>query len=389
MENLAKATITQATNIIRKMIVNGKNKPVMLWGPPGIGKSYAIKQLAFELAETHYPTLDNYIPKADGYMFAHGGAEPFIDRRISMMDAVDFLGVPSVDKNLIGNNITKFNPQDWMPVPEIHGSHGIIVLDEFFADTARATRVAAYQFLQDRMVGDFRLQDGWVIIAASNRAEDKAAVTAASYDPALSNRFIGHYEITLDPNGWVEWALNNGIAAELAAFVKFRPDLLHEYPDGGIERGRVAYATPRSMAAASDILDIQYDPTLEHIALEGCVGSAVAAELSGFLRTIRLVPDPDAILRDPDNAPIPTEVSTLYALAVLLGKRADQQSLGAVIRYLSRIEESQIDDSDHPCSVGSGEFVVLAVSVATSRDPAVKECEAYINFKIKFKDVFV
>ena len=74
---------------------------------------------------------------------------------------------------------------------------------------------------------------------------------------------------------------------------------------------------------------------------------------------------------------------------MLLGKRADQQSLGAVIRYLSRIEESQIDNSDHPCSVGSGEFVVLAVSVATSRDPAVKECEAYINFKIQFKDVFV
>jgi hypothetical protein len=94
--------------------------------------------------------------------------------------------------------------------------------------------------------------------------------------------------------------------------------------------------------------------------------------LAGFLHIVRTLPDVNGILRDPDGADVPNETSTLYALTSLLGKRADEDTFPAVVRYLSRTSE---------------EFAILAVSIATARDPDLKETKTYIDFKIANKDI--
>ena len=338
---LPKVNLVQAIEFLHAYIKAGKTKPVLLWGPPGIGKSAAIKALADELE--------------------YG----FIDARLSQLDPVDLRGVPS-----ISGSTTQWNVPSWLPNEKIHGKRGFLLLDEPFT-AARSVLNACYQLLHDGALGDYVLPGGWIILAASNRAEDKAGVVG-TLDSAVLNRFATHFEIVPDVQAWSEWALHNGVQDELIAFIRFRPECLHEYPDGGIQKGTVAYSTPRSLVAASDILTLGLDANIEQAALEGAVGPAVAAELAGFLNIVRTLPDVAGILRDPKGADIPTETSTLYALASLLGKRADADNFAAVLDYLGRTSE---------------EFAILAVAIATAHDPDLKATKAYIDFKINNKDV--
>ena len=340
--DLPKVNLVQAAEFLNAWISSGNKKPVFLWGPPGVGKSSLVQALA------------------DSTEFG------FIDTRLSQLDPVDFRGVPTVIKG-----ITTWNAPSWLPRAETHGERGCLFLDEFFLGS-RAVCAAAYQLLQDRAVGDYVLPPGWIILAASNRPEDKAGLTGGTFDSALVNRFAAHFEIVPDVDAWAEWALGSDVSPELVAFIRFRPELLHEFPEGGIPKGRIAYSTPRSLVSAGDIIKLGCAPRLEQAALEGCIGAGVAAELAGFLQIIRTLPDVGGILRHPDTADIPTETSTLYALASLLGKRADAATFAAVIRYLERASE---------------EFAILAVSIATSRDESLKFTEAYIQFKINHKDI--
>jgi len=339
---IPKVNLVQAVEFLDSWITQGNTKPVVLWGAPGIGKSAVVKGLA--------ETLEY----------------EFLDVRLSQFDPVDLRGVPSVE-----NGITRWNTPSWLPRVETHGEKGLLHFDELFL-APPSVKNAAYQLLHERELGDYRLPEGWIVLVSSNRPEDKAGLVGGTFDSALVNKFATHFEIVPDVNAWAEWALENDVLPELIAFIRFRPELLHEFADGGIPKGTVAYATPRSLVATSDIIKLGLSATLEQAAIEGSIGNAVASELAGFLHIVRTLPDVNGILRDPDGADVPNETSTLYALASLLGKRADEDTFPAVVRYLSRTSE---------------EFAILAVSIATSRDPDLKETKTYVDFIIENKDI--
>lgn len=118
--------VTQALEYLIKA-----KQPVMLHGSPGVGKSQVVKQVADKL-----------------------GIE-MIDLRLSQLDPVDLRGVPSVDREKVGNKEvgkTNWNVPSFLPT---NGS-GILFLDEINSAT-QATQAAAYQLVLDRKLGDYEL----------------------------------------------------------------------------------------------------------------------------------------------------------------------------------------------------------------------------------------
>ncbi|BBI63392.1 hypothetical protein HSBAA_46980 [Vreelandella sulfidaeris] len=64
----------------------------------------------------------------------------------------------------------------------------------------RSLQVAAYELLLDRRLGDlYTLPDGWLVMGAGNRAEDRAVSVPMS--SALANRLM-HLEIKADIEAW-------------------------------------------------------------------------------------------------------------------------------------------------------------------------------------------
>jgi hypothetical protein len=322
-------------------------QPVMLHGSPGVGKSDVVRQVAKQR-----------------------GIE-MIDLRLSQLDPVDLRGVPSVDT---ANHKTTWNAPDFLPTD----GEGILFLDEINS-AAQATAAAAYQLVLDRSLGDYILPDGWSIVAAGNRASDKAIVNQMS--TALKNRFT-HIQYEVNNDDWCEWALKNDIDVAVLGFIRFRPMLLNEFEqrsDTKAERERVqhlknanAFATPRSWHFLSKVVAKGPPAEIEYELYSGIVGEGAAAEFTGYLKYYRNLPNLDALLMDPKKAKVPEEPATLYALSTGLATKATPDNMERVVQYALRMP---------------AEFQVLLMKDAIVRDSALTNTKAFNEWAIKNADV--
>ena len=121
---------------------SGHHTPVMLWGPPGVGKSQMVAQVADK----------NNVE--------------VIDIRLSQMEPSDLRGIPFRE-----NGSVEWAVPAMLPNEERHGKSGILFLDEI-TSAAPSVSAAAYQLILDRRLGQYTVPDGWAIFAAGNRQGD-------------------------------------------------------------------------------------------------------------------------------------------------------------------------------------------------------------------------
>ena len=116
----------------------------------------------------------------------------------------------------------------------LHSSHpnpdgkGILFFDELNA-APPLVQASLYQLTLDRRIGEYVLPDGWKIVAAGNRAEDRSIVFRMPN--ALSNRFT-HLDFEVDYEDWRIWAIDRGIHPMIIGFLGLRRELLQ---DGGTQ----------------------------------------------------------------------------------------------------------------------------------------------------------
>ena len=83
----------------------------------------------------------------------------------------------------------------------------ILFLDEISA-APQSVQAAAYQITLDRTVGEHKLPDHCIVVAAGNRVTDRSV--AYAMPKALANRLC-HIEIAGDSASWHDWAVGAGI----------------------------------------------------------------------------------------------------------------------------------------------------------------------------------
>jgi len=301
-------------------------RAVFVWGPPGVGKSDVVRQLAAEKKIQ------------------------LKDIRVLLHDNVDFKGLPYLEQGQTKWAIPDFLPRD---------GDGILFLDELNAAPA-LVQAACYELILDRRLGDYRLPDGWAVIAAWNRETDRSVVTRMP--TALRNRFV-HLPFEVDRTELKKWAFDHNIRFEVIAFLEFKEDLLHQF-----SRDENAFPSPRSWAFVSDILEGNPSPSIELDLIAGAVGAAAATEFTAFLNTYRSLPNIDAILLDPDSAALPSRPDEKYAVACALSHRATDTNFDRVCQYLNRMP---------------AEFSVLCVTEAVRRTPILQQVPAFTKWATK------
>ena len=300
--------------------------PLLIHGKPGVGKSALVKAVAAEYKME------------------------LRDIRAALLDPVDVMGVPVPDRETRETNW--FTPELWPSKGK-----GILFLDELPQATV-AVQKALSQLVLDRTIGtSYKLPKGWRILAAGNYTTDRAG--AGELLSQFKNRFV-HVDYEVDMNDWVTWAIKEDVKTEVIAFVRFRPELLHD-----MDVSQNAFPTPRSWEFASDILKANPDKEVEYDLLKGTVGEGAAAELTAFLKIFRTLPDPDHILLDPMNAEVPTDPATLYALTGALAARSSEVTFERIVNYGKRILP---------------EYNVLMVRDSVTKCPAVTKTKAFINW---------
>jgi len=275
------------SKLLDKEFISGDHHtPVMMWGPPGVGKS----QIVFQVAARHQA--------------------PVIDIRLSQMEPSDLRGIPFRVEDRVEWAIPAL-----LPNAERHATRGILFLDEINA-APPSVSAAAYQLILDRRLGEYQVPPGWILIAAGNRQGDRG-VTYTMPAP-LANRF-SHVEFEPNLDDWVYWAYQQQLDERIIGFLRFRPELLFDFDPA---HNPVAFPSPRSWEFAHRALRKFWDdPQLRLGGLQACVGPAAGIELKAFIDNLEQMPDLDAVCQG-EPVPIPHEIDLQYAIAAALVGRA-------------------------------------------------------------------
>ena len=253
--------------------------PIMLWGPPGVGKSSIVRRVA-----------------------ERQGVD-FIDIRLAQREPVDLRGLPVPDRER--GVVDWLLAGEWPRDPE---SRGILLFDELTA-ADRSLQVAAYELILDRRLGDlYRLPPGWLVVGAGNRSEDRAV--AQTFSSALANRFC-HLSLAPDLECWTRWAAGEGLHPDVIAFLRFRPECFFDM-EGSVEQG---WPSPRSWARVADSLTQgrSLPGEVQALMIHGLVGQGAGTEFLAFREWALKLPDIPAMLAGKAPIQIPERADQRYA----------------------------------------------------------------------------
>jgi len=273
------------------------NVPMFLWGPPGIGKSQIVAQVAADLEL------------------------PLIDIRAVLLDPVDLRGVPSVE-----NGVTRWNPPIFLPTE----GEGVLFLDEL-SQAPDSVQSSLLQLVLDRKLGEYHMPEGWRILAAGNRVTD--GTFSRKISKALGSRFATHLELAVDLDEWCAWAVNNDVPSEIVSFLRLRPDLLHHFDPKALGN---SFPCPRVWANVGQFMGILPEEA-ELPFFAGALGFGPAAEFTSYLQIYRDLPDVEDIMRDPDAAVVPRDPSVLYALCGAMSRKVTSGNVAPAFRYMKRL----------------------------------------------------
>lgn len=304
------ATIVAATGICIQI-----GTPVLLWGPPGQGKSKIVESIAAALGRPIEVVIG------------------------SLRDATDFAGLP-----MRSDNGVVFAPPRWA-LRTLQAPTTVVFLDELTTAPPQ-TQAAMLRVVLEREVAELRLPHDVSIVGAANPVDCGAGVEDLS--PALANRFV-HLDYKASAADWATGFLDGwstgpslpvvppitlpdaGWRSLVAGFLRRRPDLLTVFPDNIADQGR-AWPSPRTWEMAATLCSAA-DAALAgddvgFALARGAVGEAAAIELVSYREQLDLV-DPEILLAQPSRWCPPTrDDQALVVLSAVVDAVATQPTQG-------------------------------------------------------------
>ena len=326
---------------------------VELQSSPGLGKSEMVQQLLSKLSAR------------DG--FEWGYSEMFL----ATMTPSDLLGYMMPETKIIDGKEVRVSSwtlplwkqtKDGKPLSAYR--RGILFLDEYGQGENDVKRASAQLLLKGEL-GPHKLDDGYVIVAASNRASDRSGVTK-SFDFVINRRAELH--ITPDVDAWVEWANTAGVSPTTITFARKNPHIVF---DGKIPEKQGPWCTPRSLVMADKMIramSSQGDISENMLAMKtviSLIGEAAARQYFVFLKLETEVPDVEDIVADPNKVKVPDKIDVQMLTAYHLAHMVKLDTLAPIAKYMERFDQ---------------EFGVTFLKAAVERDKTLARSPVFLDW---------
>lgn len=183
----------------RYVLAQNKQRPIFLYGPPGLGKTEIVQQVA---AENNIGLVS--------YSITHHTRQSAI-------------GLPSLEKKIYGGKevtVSEYTVSEIIAsvyeMIEIGYTEGILFLDEAncISETIRPIMLGLYQA---KKLGQHSIPEGWIIVTAGNPVEYNKA--AGDFDTVTLDR-IEKIELTPDYRAWKDYAIKNGVHGAVIAYLE-------------------------------------------------------------------------------------------------------------------------------------------------------------------------
>lgn len=223
-----------------------------------------------------------------------------------------------------------------MPPLSIGDEPCILVLDELPQAIIQSKAVA--QLLSDGFIGPHKLPPNCTLILLGNRSSNRAG--ASDLPAHIPDRcFCGVLSPLADEV--MDFLLDNQYRPEVVAYVAWI---------AASEQGSIFKFDPKAMISRTlrsfRKLNIALGMGLTGNARRKLIIAALGShDGQNFLATeeaMKRFPDPDEILKDPDNAPIPAELDQQYAVAMKVSAALNLKNSAAIFRYINRFSQQEI-----------------------------------------------
>jgi hypothetical protein len=254
------ATLKEVKAMIRALLERPQPMTLMLWGPPGVGKTSAVAQVAQESSV---------------------GMKAVISH---LYQPVDVLGLP-----YIVDGKCEYAPPTIFPDAGRDASRGIFFLDEL-PNCVPAMQSAWGIIILERSTKQYQFPPNWLVVCAGNREGDRAGATRLV--SALENRMI-HVEVTPNADEFLSYGVSQQFHPMVLSFLEERRDLLMKFDPRSAEK---AFPSPRSWERASEALSLQLPEEISNEMIRGAVGVGAATEFLAFLKVKRDLPTLQEVL---------------------------------------------------------------------------------------------
>ena len=186
------------------LIPSVRQRPVLLMGPPGIGKTQIMEQIA---AEEGVGLV--------AYTITHHTRQSAI-------------GLPFIEKRTYGGkeySITEYTMSEilasvYQMMERTGLTEGILFLDEINC-VSETLAPMMLQFLQCKTFGNQHLPEGWLIVAAGNPPEYNKSVR--DFDVVTLDR-VKRIDVTEDFAVWKEYAYRKGLHGAVISYLDIKKD---------------------------------------------------------------------------------------------------------------------------------------------------------------------
>ena len=313
----------------------GKTTTVVVRGHTGTGKTMSAERLTERPEFANYEALPVPCPNLD----VGDVVMPMPNRERGCVEALPYeLFAPACEKPCI------------------------LILDEF--DRAKVPGPvikALLPIVYDRTVGNRKLHPDTIVMGTRNLQDEGIGADLEAHE---SNRVI---EVELRKPGnmeWVSWGLNNNVHPAILGWV--RDDAPPGDDDSGQGQlfkdfrdvpnpddnpyifhpqalGRSQFVTPRSLAAASNILHSGLgvlDTKTLTAALIGTIGDYAAKQLQAFIDLAADLPTLEAIRKNPETAKVPSGAAATCMVVYKALASIDATWVEQWVTYMERLDAS-------------------------------------------------
>lgn len=302
---------------------------ILMLSKPGIGKTDTINHFVEKMGE-----------KIEGFK-----GWPFYGSTMSPMDVQ--AAMPDMETKTLAMFSNAGLPNAYTD-PDVKG---VVFIGEMLNTDPTTLKLLQKYVNGEDMNGVLRKPDGVIVIADSNRMEDKAGVIQQYR--ALLNRFTKVHVYT-EASDCIEYAAKHEWHPHVQAFFRENPALIDNYEavfaaDAGKSKdGRMAEegkmgtwacmrgwdSVQRTEFAAEELGSPM---TLDEIT--GAVGTGPGMQYNVFKQMLGRLASFEEVLAHPEKVAIPEKIDELYALTTIVALKAKAEDLPKVYKFFRRIQE--------------------------------------------------